>query len=74
MTMTKAEMAALIRELCEALEGVVRVADRKTDEFDAARAAIVKARGVIIDALVDAKITLALSQAVAQTVAEGEQK
>jgi hypothetical protein len=28
-----------------ALEGVVRVADRATVEFDAARAAIVKAKG-----------------------------
>lgn len=28
-----------------ALEGVMRVADRKTDEFDAARAAIAKATG-----------------------------
>lgn len=32
-------------ELLEALEAVVRVADRKTDEFDQARAAIAKARG-----------------------------
>ena len=29
--------------LLEALKGVLRVADRKTDEFDAARAAIKKA-------------------------------
>ena len=33
------------RELLEALKGVVRVADRKTDEFDAAHAAINKAEG-----------------------------
>lgn len=32
-------------ELVEALKGVIRVADRKTDEFDAARAAIKKAEG-----------------------------
>lgn len=32
-------------ELLEALIGVVRVADRATDEFDAARAAIAKATG-----------------------------
>lgn len=32
-----------IAELVEALKGVVRVADRKTDEFDAARAAIQRA-------------------------------
>lgn len=31
--------------LLEALKGVLRVADRKTDEFDAARAAITKAEG-----------------------------
>lgn len=32
-------------ELLAALKGVVRVADRKTAEFDAARAAIAKAEG-----------------------------
>lgn len=32
-------------ELLEALKGVVRVADRKTVEFDRARAAIAKAEG-----------------------------
>lgn len=32
-------------ELLTALQGVVRVADRATDEFDAARAAIAKALG-----------------------------
>ncbi len=32
-------------DLLEALQGVLRVADRKTDEFDAARAAIAKASG-----------------------------
>lgn len=31
--------------LVAALEGVIRVADRKTDEFDAARAALKLARG-----------------------------
>ena len=34
--------AAMAKELAEALEGVVRVADRKTNEFDAARAALTK--------------------------------
>lgn len=33
-------------DLLAALEAVVSVADRKTDEFDQARAAIAKARGV----------------------------
>jgi hypothetical protein len=32
-------------DLLAALQGVLRVADRKTDEFDAARAAIRKAKG-----------------------------
>jgi hypothetical protein len=32
-------------DLLAALEGVLRVADRQTAEFDAARAAIAKARG-----------------------------
>lgn len=32
-------------DLLEALEAVVRVADRATDEFDMARAAIAKAKG-----------------------------
>ena len=32
-------------DLLEALRGVLRIADRKTDEFDAARAAIAKATG-----------------------------
>lgn len=36
------EQAALIEEMGEALEGVVRVADRATDEFDAARSALAK--------------------------------
>ena len=40
-----ARLIAAAPELLEALEGVLRVADRKTDEFDAARAAIAKARG-----------------------------
>ena len=34
-----------VDELAAALKGVIRVADRKTDEFDAARAAIAKAEG-----------------------------
>ena len=33
---------ALCEEMGEALKGVVRVADRATDEFDAARAALAK--------------------------------
>ena len=41
--LTPAQEAA--PELLEALKGVLRVADRKTDEFDAARAAIAKAEG-----------------------------
>jgi hypothetical protein len=32
-------------ELLKALNGVIRVADRKTVEFDAARAAVAKAEG-----------------------------
>ena len=35
-------LAAERDEMLEALKGVVRVADRKTDEFDAARATIAK--------------------------------
>lgn len=34
----------LVEEMLQALQGVVRVADRQTAEFDAARAAIAKAR------------------------------
>ncbi len=34
-------------ELLAALEGVVRVSDRKTDEYDAAHAAIANARRVL---------------------------
>lgn len=37
--------ASSATDLLEALIGVVRVADRKTAEFDAARAAIAKATG-----------------------------
>lgn len=37
-----AHLAAQRNELVKALEGVIRVADRKTDEFDAARAALAK--------------------------------
>lgn len=40
-----ARLIAAAPELLAALEGVLRVADRKTDEFDAARAAIAKATG-----------------------------
>lgn len=38
-------LAAAAPELLEALQSVLRVADRKTDEFDAARLAIAKATG-----------------------------
>ncbi len=38
-----AEAHTLIREMLEALQGVVAVADRKTVEFDKARSAIAKA-------------------------------
>ena len=39
-----ARLIAAAPDLLAALEGVLRVADRKTNEFDAARAAIAKAR------------------------------
>jgi hypothetical protein len=38
-----ARLIAAAPDLLEALKGVLRVADRATDEFDAARAAIAKA-------------------------------
>jgi len=41
----QSRQAALCHELLAALKDVVRVADRKTAEFDAARAAIAKAEG-----------------------------
>lgn len=40
-----AALVAAAPDLLEALKGVLRVADRKTVEFDAARAAIAKAEG-----------------------------
>lgn len=40
-----ARLIAAAPDLLEALRGVLRVADRATDEFDAARAAIAKAVG-----------------------------
>jgi hypothetical protein len=40
-----AQLIAAAPELLEALRGVLRVADRATVEFDAARAAIAKATG-----------------------------
>ncbi len=40
-----ARLIAAAPELLEALQGVLRVADRATSEFDAARAAIAKATG-----------------------------
>ncbi|MGO0650700.1 hypothetical protein [Citrobacter freundii] len=48
LEMTSKENKSLISaapELLEALQAVVRVADRQTDEFDMARAAIAKALG-----------------------------
>ncbi len=44
-TRANARLIAAAPDLLEALKAVVRVADRKTDEFDAARAAIKKAEG-----------------------------
>lgn len=38
-------LIAAAPSLLKALEGVLRVADRATDEFDAARAALARARG-----------------------------
>lgn len=40
-----ANLIAAAPELYEALKRVVDIADRRTDEFDAARAALKKARG-----------------------------
>lgn len=45
VTHPDARLMAAAPDLLAALEGVLRVADRKTDEFDAARAAIAKATG-----------------------------
>jgi hypothetical protein len=42
-----AQLIAAAPDLLEALKAVVRVADRKTDEFDAARAAIARAEGKV---------------------------
>ena len=42
-----ARLIATAPDLLSALQGVLRVADRKTDEFDAARAAIAKAVGAV---------------------------
>ncbi|MEB5814159.1 hypothetical protein MXE68_27525, partial [Escherichia coli] len=43
------QLLAAAPELLEALQAVVRVADRKTDEFAMAHSAINKALGVITD-------------------------
>lgn len=43
-----ARLMAAAPDLLEALCGVLRVADRKTDEFDAARAAIAKATADVL--------------------------
>lgn len=45
MDAANARLIAAAPDLLEALQGVLRVADRQTDEFDAARAAIAKAIG-----------------------------
>ncbi|EES2996036.1 hypothetical protein FP796_005381, partial [Escherichia coli] len=42
------QLLAAAPELLEALQAVVRVADRKTDEFEMAHSAINKALGVIL--------------------------
>jgi hypothetical protein len=42
-----AELRAVNRQLLAALKGVLRVADRKTDEFDAARAALAAAAQLV---------------------------
>ncbi|WP_410738335.1 hypothetical protein [Citrobacter portucalensis] len=44
-TIANAHLIAAAPELLKALQAVVRVADRQTDEFDMARAAIAKALG-----------------------------
>lgn len=44
-TEANAHLIAAAPDLLEALKGVLRVADRATVEFDAARAAIAKAEG-----------------------------
>lgn len=44
-TIANAHLIAAAPELLEALQAVVRVADRQTDEFDMARSAIEKALG-----------------------------
>lgn len=44
-TIANAHLIAAAPELLKALQSVVRVADRQTDEFDMARAAIDKALG-----------------------------
>ena len=43
--LANARLIAAAPDMLEALKAVVRVADRKTDEFDRARAAIAKATG-----------------------------
>lgn len=45
VALANAKLLNAAPDLLEALRGVLRVADRKTDEFDAARAAIAKAEG-----------------------------
>lgn len=52
----------LVKELRESLEGVVRVADRQTDEFDRAREAIARAAHLFVNA----------GDSEAQFIADGE--
>jgi len=44
-TEADAQLIAAAPDLLEALKGIIAVADRKTDEFDRAKAAIAKATG-----------------------------
>lgn len=44
VSLANARLISAAPDLLAALEGVIRVADRATDEFDAARAAIAKAK------------------------------
>lgn len=43
--LANADLIEAAPELLAALEGILQIADRQTDEFDAARAAVAKAKG-----------------------------
>lgn len=60
---SQTDLRALVQEMREALEGVLRVADRKTDEFDRAREAIEKAKPLTFTNAGDSE---------AQFIADGE--